>query len=379
MNLSGDTGRDRNGGIYFAEDGGPRGAFRNINIANVTVTVNNVLFTNKTGNLLHSIYVRGGSNINFRNITSSGAYYNPIVVDLPYGPVSFDGVRIGQSVNGYDAVYVSSGRGQKIEFINSTINGLNAGTNIFNIDQADFRLQNTDVYGTNVYIAMRQNTNASRITWVQNNRFWGPGITPWASVGSQPFMLDFRFTGNWLQTNSLFPGGLVFAGNTEFGPNVKIDDNSGLGEQNRFARNNGNNTYVYGDGTAGHSSLVWVVGNAIDRSLVFQNGNIDVTASGFNTNIVINGGGGPVQLGPPNQSSGVVIGAGTPNPTALLTVTTGGTKGFLVTAMTKAQRDAIVSPDPWLQINQSDSGNRGPRWYDPTLPGWVKADGTADP
>lgn len=379
VNLSGDTGRDRNGGIYFAEDGLPRGAFRNINIANVTVTVNNVLFTNKTGTLLHSIYVRGGSNVNIRNVTSSGAFYNPIVVDLPHGPVSFDGVRVGQSVNGYDAVYVSSGRGQSIEFINCRIDGLNSPTNVFNIDQADFRLFNTDVYGTNVYIQMRQNTNASRITWVQNNRFWGPGVTPWSSVGSQPFMLDFRFTGNWLQTNSAFPSGLVFAGNTEFGPNVKIDDNSGLGEQNRITRNNGNNTYVWGSGASGSSAIIMVAGNATDRTLTIQNANIDATSSGAVTNLVLNGNGGHVQLGPPNSTYGVVIGAGTPIDTAQLTVTSGGAKGFLVTAMTKAQRDAIVSPANGLMIYQSDSLNYGPRYYSTTLAGWMKPDGTPDP
>lgn len=64
--------------------------------------------------------------------------------------------------------------------------------------------------------------------------------------------------------------------------------------------------------------------------------------------------------------------------TALDVVSTNGGVGLPI--MTKAQRNTnIGSPRHGVVMIQTDPGNDGIRWYSTNAPGWLKADGTADP
>jgi hypothetical protein len=372
-NIVGSTGNSRNGGAYVAEYGTPRGAITNLAINNYRGIVNRG-GSSHDGVQAFGMYFRGCSDVTVSASKAFGARQYPLYIDTPKGKYTFSNCDFDRPNPGAgDSVQLYAFAGNEITFNNCTFQG--SSTNAIYAVEANLQLVGGSITYTNQGIAFSQAVQSTRTLITRGVTFNGTGIVPVRSVGANGFLKRFEAFANIYTTSS------AFSGSPEFGPGVFIFGNTGLSEQSRITAGGGNGSYIFTDGTSGHSTVQIVAGNANDRTLTLQNGNIDATVASTTspTNLVIQGGGGYIQLGGSGAAvNGVAIGAGTPIASAALSVHS-TTQGFLILAMTKAQRDAISSPSNGLMIYQSDGGNYGPRWYSTTLAGWMKADGTADP
>lgn len=370
--MTGTPGRSRNGGFYIGEFGTPRGAIRRVSINGVKALVNTA-GAGHDGVQAFGIAIVGCADLDITDTTVRGARQWPLYVSSPKGRMMFANVVVdAPAATADDSVQILGAAGADVVFRNCRITG--NVTNAILCQEANLTLDSCEVScnGTR-HIEFKQSVTETRRFRATHTRFLGTCTTPYGSTGTANVLARFDFL--WCTT----PAGAVFAGGSEFGTEVYIFGNTGLGEQARVINKAGSRITILGDSTNTASRVEIQSGLAEDSVLSLFGANLSVLTNSTRAakRLVINQDGGDVAFGSGSPAA-YIFGGATPAGSERLRVT-GGTPSIRIDPITKTQRNALASPQNGQMVYQSDSGNYGPRWYSSTLGGWMRADGTADP